>query len=205
MLMDSPAAKTGSVKAAGVRERIVDAAMSEFALYGIAGARMDRIAKRARTSKERVYTYFPSKEALYTQTASAQLEVILHATTLDATDLPGYAGRLYDYYETHPAHHRLISWGRLELESSSRIDKANRSDAILGKLDAIRRAQREGHLDSSLDAIDVLALVGQIATTWIGQPELSDAAVEHATDPSPAARRAAVVAAVERLFPKSEV
>ena len=203
--MNASIPTAGRPRADGVRERIVDAAMKEFALYGIAGARMERISKEAKTSKERVYAYFPSKEELYTQTATAQLEVIMQGTALDASDLPGYAGRLYDYYETHPDHHRLVSWGRLELTSSNRTDKANRSAAILTKLDEIRRAQREGHLDSSLEAIDVLALVGQIATTWIGQPELSDAAIEHATDPSSERRRAAVVAAVERLFPRPEV
>ncbi|WP_373310185.1 helix-turn-helix domain-containing protein, partial [Streptomyces purpurascens] len=40
------------------------AAMEEFAGHGIAGARVDRIAKLAKTSKERVYAYFRSKDAL---------------------------------------------------------------------------------------------------------------------------------------------
>jgi hypothetical protein len=48
-----------------VRDRIVAAATAEFSRYGIAGARIDRIAKAARTSKERVYAYFSSKEDLY--------------------------------------------------------------------------------------------------------------------------------------------
>jgi hypothetical protein len=59
-----------------------------------------------------------------------------------------------------------------------------------------------GKLDAHWDPVDVLALVNQIATTWAAQPEMS-AAAEHATDPSRSARRAAVVAAVERLFPRA--
>ncbi|MCS5735114.1 TetR family transcriptional regulator [Herbiconiux daphne] len=192
-----------SAKGDGVRDRIVDAAMKEFSLYGIAGARVDRIAKGAKTSKERVYAYFSSKEALYAQTAAVQLGVILEATALDADDLPGYAGRLFDYYQAHPDHYRLVSWGRLELAPSTRIDEQSRSAAIVAKLDEVRRAQREGTLEPSLDPIDVLALVGQIATTWMTQPELAEAAAQLATDASTAARRAAVVTAVERLFPKS--
>jgi hypothetical protein len=39
--------------------------------------------------------------------------------------------------------------------------------------------------------------------TWASQPELSEAAAAHAADPTTAARRAAVVTAVERLFPRA--
>ncbi|MET7403936.1 helix-turn-helix domain-containing protein, partial [Dactylosporangium sp. NPDC005572] len=46
-------------------DRIIAAAVTEFAQHGIAGARVERIARAARTSKERVYAYFRSKEALY--------------------------------------------------------------------------------------------------------------------------------------------
>ncbi|MFF4733954.1 TetR family transcriptional regulator [Streptomyces mirabilis] len=54
-----------STRADSVRDRIVSAAKAEFSQYGIAGARMDRIARGAGTSKERVYAYFSSKVALY--------------------------------------------------------------------------------------------------------------------------------------------
>ncbi|RAK26077.1 TetR family transcriptional regulator [Actinoplanes lutulentus] len=180
----------------------MDSALKEFAAHGIAGSRVDRIAKQARTSKERVYAYFSSKEALYAQTAARELDVIMQATALDAADLPGYAGRLFDYYAAHPDHFRLVSWGRLELAPSTRIDEESRSAAILSKLELLRQAQRDGVLDPTMDAVDILALVGQIATTWMSQPELADAAAKEAIDGSIAARRSAVMAAVERLFPR---
>ncbi|MFD9395195.1 hypothetical protein ACFWBB_32035 [Streptomyces sp. NPDC060000] len=65
-----------------------------------------------------------------------------------------------------------------------------------------RTAQQEaGHLDPAWDSIDILVFVSQLATAWAGQLDLVDAAADQARDPSPAARRAAVVAAVQRLFP----
>jgi hypothetical protein len=63
--------------------------------------------------------------------------------------------------------------------------------------------QQAGQLDPAWDPADVLALVNQIAMTWASQPELSAAAATHAVDPTTAARRAAVVTAVERLFPRA--
>src|SRR6185312_3269195 len=47
------------------RERILAAAKTEFSARGLAGARINRIATDAHASKERLYAYFPSKEALF--------------------------------------------------------------------------------------------------------------------------------------------
>ncbi|MFI8451591.1 hypothetical protein [Streptomyces erythrochromogenes] len=66
-----------------------------------------------------------------------------------------------------------------------------------------RDAQRAGLLDPSRDPVDVLALNNQIATTWAGRPEIGAAAAQRAADTSTAARRAALVSAVERLFPRT--
>jgi AcrR family transcriptional regulator len=47
------------------RRRILDAATVEFARFGLGGARVDRIAERARASKRMLYYYFGSKEDLF--------------------------------------------------------------------------------------------------------------------------------------------
>ncbi|MFH2055633.1 MAG: TetR/AcrR family transcriptional regulator [bacterium] len=46
-------------------ERLLEAATSEFAENGLAGARVDRIAKRAGVNKAMLYYHFQSKEKLY--------------------------------------------------------------------------------------------------------------------------------------------
>jgi AcrR family transcriptional regulator len=47
------------------RERIMAAASAEFAARGFDGARVDRIAERARFNKAMIYYHFRSKQALY--------------------------------------------------------------------------------------------------------------------------------------------
>ncbi len=185
------------------RERILTAAMEEFARHGIAGARVDRIAKLARTSKERVYAYFRGKDALYADVAAREHVVIAEATQLDPSDLPGYAGRLFDYFVARPDHHRLITWGRLELPDTTAAADEHAQALIARKIDQLRQAQQAGQLDPAWDPVDVLALINQIATTWAAQPEHLEAAAAHAVDPTTAARRAAVVTAVEQLFPRA--
>jgi len=46
-------------------DRILDAAAAEFAERGFAGARVDRIARRARVNKAMIYYHFASKQRLY--------------------------------------------------------------------------------------------------------------------------------------------
>ncbi|HEX7400929.1 MAG TPA: TetR/AcrR family transcriptional regulator [candidate division Zixibacteria bacterium] len=46
-------------------EKILTAASREFAQFGLAGARVDRIASRSGINKAMIYSYFRSKENLY--------------------------------------------------------------------------------------------------------------------------------------------
>ncbi|MFC9835574.1 TetR family transcriptional regulator [Rhodococcus sp. NPDC127530] len=197
------ARQTSNSATADTRERILAAARDEFARYGIAGARVDRLARQARTSKERVYAYFSSKEALYQHIAEHETAALVEATSLDPADLPGYAGILFDHFTAHPEHYRLITWGRLELgdgeADSDTVDPA--LNTINSKVEQLRDAQCAGLIDPAWDPVDVLALINQIATTWASQPEIGAAAATLAADTSVGARRAALITAVERLFP----
>ena len=47
------------------RQKILDAALAEFASYGLGGARVDRIAQRAGANKRMLYYYFGDKEGLF--------------------------------------------------------------------------------------------------------------------------------------------
>src|SRR5271154_1993381 len=47
------------------RERILSAALAEFAAKGFAGARVDLIARRANINKRMLYHYFGDKEGLF--------------------------------------------------------------------------------------------------------------------------------------------
>ncbi|MBP8987486.1 MAG: TetR/AcrR family transcriptional regulator, partial [Spirochaetes bacterium] len=47
------------------KDKIIHAAIIEFANYGLDGARVDRIAKKAKINKAMIYYHFKNKEALY--------------------------------------------------------------------------------------------------------------------------------------------
>jgi AcrR family transcriptional regulator len=185
------------------RDRIVAAAQAEFAQYGIAGARVDRIARAARTSKERVYAYFRGKEELYRFVAAQALAEIGDAVPLDPADLPGYAAGLFDYFTGHPDRFRFVSWGHLELDSGGPGHDAPDpyGQAMAGKIEKIRGAQEAGKLDPSWDPADICVLVSQIATAWIGLPDVASLGRPAAAERAAAERRATVVRSVQALFP----
>jgi len=63
-LRNSEAQPEGEI---GTREKIIAAALSEFAEHGRAGARVDRIAAVAGVNKAMIYYHFNSKDELYLQ------------------------------------------------------------------------------------------------------------------------------------------
>lgn len=144
------------------RRLLLDAATTEFAALGVAGARVDRIAADAGVHKSQIYYYFGSKDGLFDAVLHDNLERILDAVPLTAEDLPGYAARLYDSYVERPEFLRLATWDRLE--------KVPKGDLFGGhdeaKLRAIADAQREGLIDPALTPSEVLSLVTAMAMTW---------------------------------------
>ena len=64
--------ETQADRSAETRSRILDAALSEFAAHGLAGARTEQIAAAAGVNKALLYYYFESKEKLY----AAALEMV---------------------------------------------------------------------------------------------------------------------------------
>ena len=56
------------------KQKILETAKQEFAEYGLEGARVDRIAKKAEVNKAMIYYYFGSKEKLYQSTIRAHFE-----------------------------------------------------------------------------------------------------------------------------------
>ena len=181
--------------AQATKARILAAATSEFAAHGIAGARVDRIAASAQANKNMIYIYFGGKEQLFDAVFSAAIDQLLETVPIDVDDLPGYAGSLFDHAERHPELSRLARWQGLERPPGLSLDAA--LSGTRNKIQAIAAAQHAGTLVSTLTPDQLLAMLLSIATAWsAGAPELVDMEV---SEDVTAARRAAVVWAIERL------
>jgi AcrR family transcriptional regulator len=151
------------MRAAGeaTRERILAAAKREFARHGPAGARIGRIADDAKASKERLYAYFPSKDALFEAVVERLISDVSEDAALRGDDLPGYAGRLFDNYLRHPDNARLSDWLNLEADDGP-TSHSHLAEILQLKVDQIRRGQRTGHIDPEWDPVELFALIIQI-------------------------------------------
>jgi len=182
--------------AQATQRRLLDAARAEFSAFGIAGARVDRIAAAAQSNKAQIYHYFGSKDALFDAVFGEVVASTLREAPLDAADLPGYAGTLFDRYEQDPDISRLATWYRLERADAGRLLQAVVS-SYQGKIAAITRAQKAGQLPTTFRPEDLLALVVHTAALWTAlNPEFSDVVRKHGR----AHRRQVVVDAVRALL-----
>ncbi|WGD37489.1 TetR/AcrR family transcriptional regulator [Lysinibacter sp. HNR] len=104
--------------------RLLEAATAEFSAHGLAGGRVDRIAKNAGVNKERIYQYFSNKEGLFSAVLDHQLSSIIDEVPLDGSepeDIVHYARALYTYHSNNPVFSRLLHWEGLELDPSAAL------------------------------------------------------------------------------------
>ncbi|MBL0940925.1 MAG: TetR/AcrR family transcriptional regulator [Gemmatimonadaceae bacterium] len=79
--------------------QILDAAFVEFGTRGLAGARLDDIAKRAGVAKGTIYLYFENKEALFREMVHATLGVAIEeAEALASSHISGTIESLFREY-----------------------------------------------------------------------------------------------------------
>jgi AcrR family transcriptional regulator len=71
---------------------------------------VDRIGAAAKANKALIYTHFGKKEQLFDAVMDAHVSRILDEVPFTPDDLPGYAGRLFDFLVANPHQLRLATW-----------------------------------------------------------------------------------------------
>ena len=176
------------------RMRILQAATAEFAAHGLAGARVDRIARTSGANKQLIYAYFASKQGLFEAVISHHLTAVLDEVPISGDDLPGYAGRLYEHVTAHPQLIRLSQW--FSLEAAENQDGARPlAESMQHKLQVIQAAQQAGVVSADIGARQLLVLILAISQAWATGPHVLTPSQEDDTG----RRRQAVVTAVGKL------
>lgn len=180
------------------KELLLSAATAEFAEYGLAGARIDRIAKRAGANKRLLYVYFGDKDQLFEAVLQRQIEKLAQEMPLVDGDLVAFAAARFDYMLAHPEVARLAGWRRFE--RSDHWSEAE-AESYRDRVEGVAAAQREGKVDDSLPAIDLFAMVMRITESWLDAPPALRAVsgAEPLAEKRLAEHRAALVEAVRRV------
>ncbi|WP_394553167.1 TetR/AcrR family transcriptional regulator [Agromyces sp. MMS24-JH15] len=181
---------------------LLDAAIDEFSRWGLAGARVDRIAAAAGVNKERIYQYFGKKDDLFRAALTAELAASRDEVPLGDGVGPDavadYAGRLFDHHVANPRVSRLLYWEGLELgteaggEAGRAAYHASKTDEFERMLPGATRAEAAELLLTLVTLVTAWQVLGQLDGYIAGGAGPADAA-------SAARRRRAIVDAVRSL------
>jgi AcrR family transcriptional regulator len=155
------------------RERILSAALKEFAAKGFAGARVDVIARRAAINKRMLYHYFGDKEKLFRAVLRHKIaERRAWAANLSSDP----AERLPFWFKTGCEDAdwiRLLEWEALQSGGQRVIDEDARRAQSADWLKRLRGRQARGELSDEFDARH-LALAMQSLTMYpLAFPQLT--------------------------------
>ncbi|MBB4939162.1 AcrR family transcriptional regulator [Streptosporangium album] len=183
------------------KARLLDAAFTEFATYGIAGARVDRIAEAAGANKRLIYVYFGNKEQLFDEVLHRAMTEGAESVPFDVEDLPGYAGAIFDHLVARPDLMRLRLWRLLERPSATGLEP----DTFRRKVAEVADAQQRGDLAPEIQPDDLLTMVLAMAQAWFWAAEDVDPGqVSQSWPPERLAlHRSAVVEAARRISQKT--
>ncbi len=145
------------------RQKILTAALAEFAAHGVAGGRVERIAEAAKCNKNLIYIYFESKEGLFTAVLQKYLAGAYEDHPFTPEDLPAYALKAFDLAMAHPEIIRLLAWYSLEQIEAPVPERTASRDA---KIEALSKAQKANRVGNSFSPGFLLTATMALATAW---------------------------------------
>lgn len=173
------------------RLRILDAALAEFSAHGLAGARVDRIARAAGANKNLIYVYFTNKETLFTRVLEHGLNDAFASLPGIAGDLAGFAERVFDFAAANPDLYRLIEWA--VLDDASRLP-ATRAAFYAETIRSVAAAQADGTIARTHSPEFLVTMVMAMATAWVPAFPFGRATAQRTPDDAKAQLRRAVEA-----------
>ena len=167
------APKTRTYDSEATKSRIFAAAATEFAQYGIAGARVDRIAAQAQANKQLIYSYFGNKEELFAAVLQQKLEQLAAAITLNPERVPEYVGELFDFHIANPETMRLVFCEGLLYGDRAVPNEVARTEHYHKKAATIAASQAQGLTDANLDARHLAFMLLSLAGWWFAVPQVA--------------------------------
>ena len=159
------------------RARILAGATAEFARHGLSGARVDRIAARAKANKRMLYYYFGGKEALFLAVLEAayerirgeerKLDLSARAPVDGMRELVTFTWR---HFLAHPEFISLLNTENLHrakhLKRSTRI-RSLHSPLVAMISDLLARGAREGVFRRGVDPVQLYVSIAALGYFYL--------------------------------------
>lgn len=165
-----------SRKGAQTRARLLDAAKQIFEENGFLDARISDISERAGLSHGSFYHYFDSKEEIFREVAAAvddelsePLSSVILAHSSSATPRERIREAMRRHFESYRDEARIM--GVIEQvarydQHVSAIRRARHEEDRIQVADSIRRLQRRGLVDPTLEPITAAAALGAMTSRF---------------------------------------
>jgi AcrR family transcriptional regulator len=169
--------KTPTRNADRTRAAILAAATAEFSTRGLAGGRVDAIAKQSGANKRMIYHYFGDKEGLYlavleeTYSGIRTAERTLHLESREPADgLRELVLFTWDYFNTHPEFLSLLATENLHrasfLKRSTKIRDLH--SPLIGMLTSLLdRGARERTFRSGIDPVQLYISIAALGFFYL--------------------------------------
>jgi AcrR family transcriptional regulator len=154
-------------------KEILAVATEEFAQKGLAGARIDEIAQRTRTSKRMIYYYFQSKEGLYVAVLEEayrrvrEIEANLHLDDLaPEAALRRLVEFTFDHHAGNEDYIRLVmneNINRAQFMAQSKSIQGMNVPALKAITQLYERGVAQGVFRGGLAAIDIHATISALS------------------------------------------
>lgn len=159
------------------RAAILEAARREVAAKGLAGARMDVVARRAGTNKRMIYHYFGDKDALYLAVLEDAYRHIRNAEhRLDLARKQPVEGLrklalfTWHYFLDHPEFLSILATENLNqaryLRNAPSITEMH-SNFISELEGVLQRGEQNGDFRAGLDAVDVYLTIASLGFFYL--------------------------------------
>jgi TetR/AcrR family transcriptional regulator len=188
------------------RAAILQAAVREFSREGVAGARIDAIARRARVNKALLYYYFKDKEALYAAVLdqvfgglTAAVNSVFASNAPPREKILAYVRAHFDYVAGHPLYPRIVQGEMMSAgrNGSSQLDRIVKQ-YFRPLASQLSQVLAEGIAAGDFRPLDPMQVVPSIISVivfyFINAPAMRSMTGIDPLQPKPiAARRAAVL------------
>ena len=155
------------------RERILSAALGEFAANGFAGARVDAIAQRAAINKRMLYHYFGNKKHLFREVLRRKIA----ERRASAEGLSGDPAESLPFWFKLSCKDvdwvRLLEWEALQGSDKKLIDENSRRALATRALGHIRKQQALGYLSGEFEPRHILLAMRSLTMFPMAFPQLT--------------------------------
>ena len=191
----------GDTAVAATPERILDAAIAEFVQFGLAGARVDRIAERAGANKQLLYRHFGSKDGLFDAAIRAMAgrfdEIRRQLPDTLESRLPYYFERATDDHQWV----RMLQWEALQTGDGPVVNEDERRGHMQRAVEGVRADQAAGLLPADLDAAQLFLSFQALAAHPTAFPQMTRFITGlNPSDPAFRAQRAEFLRALGRYL-----